>query len=159
MSTWSGSTPAAFSRAKIGRAHVSSPSTRLFRSRHPLAVLEPGVPADVIDVQVGAHHHVDLVGLDAGCLQPCQDRKSTRLLSLHAPLPLSAPTCRSRAWCSSRRDRRAGGCTSPCRPGRARRRLPSAVPRSEEHTSPLPPRASSALGTHLPFSSLVFQPT
>jgi hypothetical protein len=26
----------------------------------------------MIDMQVGTHHHVDLVGLDAGCLQPRQ---------------------------------------------------------------------------------------
>ena len=45
---------------------------RVLEGRHPLAVLEPGVPADVVDMQMGAHHHVDLVGLDAGRLQPRQ---------------------------------------------------------------------------------------
>jgi hypothetical protein len=45
---------------------------RILEGRHPLAVLEPRVPADVIDVQMGAHHHVDLVGFDAGRLQPRQ---------------------------------------------------------------------------------------
>ena len=42
------------------------------KGRHPLAVLQPGVPADVIDVQVGAHHEVDLLGLDAGGAQPLE---------------------------------------------------------------------------------------
>ncbi len=49
----------------------------VLEGRHPFAVLEPGVPADMIDMQVGAHHHVDLVGLDAGCLQPLE------ILGLH----------------------------------------------------------------------------
>jgi hypothetical protein len=44
----------------------------VLEGRHPLAVLEFGVPADMIDMQVGAHHHVDLVGLDARCLQPLE---------------------------------------------------------------------------------------
>ena len=37
--------------------------------RHPLAVLQPRVPADMVDVQMGAHHEVDLLGLDARLAQ------------------------------------------------------------------------------------------
>ena len=39
------------------------------KGRHPLAVLQPRVPADMVDVQMGAHHEVDLLGLDARLAQ------------------------------------------------------------------------------------------
>ena len=37
--------------------------------RHEAAIDQARVPADVIPVQVGAHHVVDLLGFDAGCRQ------------------------------------------------------------------------------------------
>lgn len=34
--------------------------------RHPLTVDQPGVPADVVTVHVGAHHEVDVVRVHPG---------------------------------------------------------------------------------------------
>jgi hypothetical protein len=41
--------------------------------RDPSTVLEPGIPADVIDVQVRADHHVDRFGRDTGRAQGIQE--------------------------------------------------------------------------------------
>ena len=43
---------------------------RLGKGRHPAAVLEPGVPADMIAVQMRAHHIVDVVDSEARSAKP-----------------------------------------------------------------------------------------
>ncbi|MGY4232323.1 hypothetical protein ACVIIW_001270 [Bradyrhizobium sp. USDA 4449] len=48
---------------------------------HPAAVLQPRVPAHVIDMQVRAHHEIDVINRDPGgieCAQIC-------VVSLHVP--------------------------------------------------------------------------
>ncbi len=45
---------------------VGEDVARLGEGRHPAAVLEPRVPADVVDVQVRAHDEIDVVDADAG---------------------------------------------------------------------------------------------
>src|SRR5262245_19806031 len=40
--------------------------TRLGKRRHPRAVLQTRIPADVVEVQVRAHHEVDVMRLQAG---------------------------------------------------------------------------------------------
>ena len=39
---------------------------RVRKRRHPAAVVEPRVPADMVDMQMRAHHHVDLLRPHAG---------------------------------------------------------------------------------------------
>ena len=39
---------------------------RLLKSRHPSATVKPRVPADMVDVQVGAEHGIDAVGWKTG---------------------------------------------------------------------------------------------
>ena len=43
---------------------------RIRECRHPAAVVQFRIPADVIDVQMRAHHHVDVFGLCAGRREP-----------------------------------------------------------------------------------------
>ncbi len=74
---------------------------RVGKRRHPAAVLQPRVPADVIDVQMRAQHDVDVFGRDAGFARAvrataivrrrnsgrarapcrCRNRQSTRMVS------------------------------------------------------------------------------
>ena len=48
---------------------------RVGEGRHPAAVLELGVPADVIDMQMRAHHEVDRFGLAAAGVQALEERR------------------------------------------------------------------------------------
>ena len=41
-----------------------------WEGRDPAAVLEPGVPSDMVDVKMGAHHIVDLIDRDTGVRRP-----------------------------------------------------------------------------------------
>jgi hypothetical protein len=52
---------------------------RLREGRHPLAVLEHRVPADVVDVQVRAYHGVDAVARPAHLTKMLQERRRQRL--------------------------------------------------------------------------------
>ena len=45
---------------------------RIGKCRHPAAIVEPRIPADMIDMQVRAQHHVDLFRLHAGRGEPLQ---------------------------------------------------------------------------------------
>jgi hypothetical protein len=53
------------------------------KCRHPPAVLDLRIPADVIDVQVGAENEVDLLGLHAGCLQIVEVAGVQHVVSRH----------------------------------------------------------------------------
>ena len=48
---------------------------RVGKGRHPAAILELGVPAHVIDMQVRAHHEVDRLGRTAASLQAIEERR------------------------------------------------------------------------------------
>ncbi len=52
----------------MGQLALAEDVSRLGEGRHPAAVLQPGVPADMVDVQVGAHDVVDI--LDPECRSP-----------------------------------------------------------------------------------------
>jgi hypothetical protein len=45
------------------------------KRRHPAAVLELGVPADMVDMQVRAHHEIDGLGRAAAGAQPVEERR------------------------------------------------------------------------------------
>ena len=47
--------------------------TRVGKRWHPASVVEPRVPADMVDVQVGAHHVGDVVGAEPGLGHPLQE--------------------------------------------------------------------------------------
>ena len=51
---------------QYGELAIGEHILRLREGRHPAAVLEPRVPADMVDVQVRAHHVVDVVDAEAG---------------------------------------------------------------------------------------------
>ncbi len=51
---------------KIIDVRLGEHIARVGKGRHPFAVLLPRVPADVVVVQMRAHHHVDLLGPRAG---------------------------------------------------------------------------------------------
>ena len=52
------------------------------KSRHPASVVEPGVPADMIDMQVGTHHEIDILQAQARRIQ----RAHVGVVGLHVPL-------------------------------------------------------------------------
>ena len=113
---------------------------RVLEGRHPAAVLQPGVPADVIDMQMGAHHHVDLVGRHARRLQPRRDRACSSC-------PTSAGACAD-LWLPTQVSIRMRLAADPEQPAmdaelQPARRLVVVVGRSASRRARAPPRASS----------------
>ena len=64
--------------------------TGLGEGRDPLAVLEHGVPAHVVDVQVGADHHVDAIAAPAGVGEVLQEGRGQRAAARDAARPVVA---------------------------------------------------------------------
>ena len=46
----------------------------LSESGDPAAILQPGVPPDMVNMQMGAHHIVDLIDGDTGASDPFSNR-------------------------------------------------------------------------------------
>ncbi len=63
---------------------------RLREGRHPLAVLEHRVPADVVDVQMRAHHGVDSVARPARLAKVLQERRRQGLAAGDLARPVVA---------------------------------------------------------------------
>ena len=87
---------------------VGEDVARLGEGRHPAAVLEPRVPADVVDVQMRAHDEVDVA--DAEARRPPGPSRSGRTSSC-------SRTGASAAACGCRRRCRSGCCGAASAPG------------------------------------------
>ena len=60
---------------------------RLRKGRHPASVFQPGVPSDMIDMQMRAHHEIDVADRKAGGLQ----RPHIGVVGLHVPFRAQRP--------------------------------------------------------------------
>src|SRR5262245_32402956 len=63
-------------RHPIGKLAATEQIARVGKGRLPAAIVLPRIPADVIDMQMGAEHQVDFGRIDAGLPQPIE--KTTR---------------------------------------------------------------------------------
>ena len=66
LSTIGGSVGLVVLRQPVVQLGLGEQVARLREGRHPAAVLQPGVPADMIDVEMRAHDEVDVVHRQAG---------------------------------------------------------------------------------------------
>jgi hypothetical protein len=63
-----------FRRAPIVPFPLRNQVTCVGKGRHPLAIIQPSIPADVIDVQMRAQDHVDVLGRRAERSQSLEPR-------------------------------------------------------------------------------------
>ena len=121
---------------------------RVRKGRHPAAVFQPRVPADVIDMQMRAHHVVDVADGKSGRGQRRADRCRRSSCSISAA---AAAACRCRCscrsgWCDAASSRHRTGSTGSARPWRRARRPLASTRRFSASTSGVRPGSISSAG-------------